>query len=192
MVEAQHACKASGKRLCHSGEWKTACRGPERTKFPYGNVRRDNVCIDTNRTSPVAHFFGGEHSARTMNDPRLNQLTNTLAKTGEASECTNGFGVYDMVGNIHEWVDDASFQGGYYLDTAVNGDGCDYKTTAHSAIYYDYSTGFRCCADAEASAPEGAPHPATDLLRVTRDGVRRAPAKAKTLSVKKKVLGGKA
>jgi hypothetical protein len=52
-----------------------------------------------------------------------------------------------MVGNIHEWTDDASFRGGYYLDTQMNGEGCDYRTTAHSANYYDYSTGFRCCAD---------------------------------------------
>ena len=54
-----------------------------------------------------------------MNDPRLNQLEGTLTKTGERSSCTNGYGVYDMVGNVHEWVDDpdGTFQGGYYLDT---------------------------------------------------------------------------
>jgi sulfatase modifying factor 1 len=60
--------------------------------------------------------------------------------------------VHDMVGNVHEWTDDASFRGGYYLDTKLNGEGCDYRTTAHAPAYYDYSTGFRCCAD-EGSAP---------------------------------------
>jgi 5-methylcytosine-specific restriction endonuclease McrA len=35
--------------------------------------------------------------------------------------------------------------GGYYLDTKLNGRGCDYVTTAHAKSYYDYSTGFRCC-----------------------------------------------
>jgi hypothetical protein len=54
-----------------------------------------------------------------------------------------------MVGNVHEWLDDGAFHGGYYLDTKINREGCDYATTAHSAIYYDYSTGFRCCADAD-------------------------------------------
>jgi formylglycine-generating enzyme len=97
-------------------------------------------------------LFGGERSERTMNDPRANQIDNTVAKTGSADRCTNGYGVHDMVGNVHEWTDDASFRGGYYLDTKVNGDGCDYRTTAHAPSYYDYSTGFRCCADAGPSA----------------------------------------
>jgi hypothetical protein len=38
-----------------------------------------------------------------------------------------------------------TFRGGYYLDTHINGNGCEYKTTAHSVKYRDYSTGFRCC-----------------------------------------------
>ena len=79
-----------------------------------------------------------------------------LGKTGEHIGCVNGWGVYDMVGNIHEWVaTDASlpngtFAGGYYLDTTQNGQGCEYRTTAHAPAYYDYSTGFRCCADENA------------------------------------------
>jgi sulfatase modifying factor 1 len=57
-----------------------------------------------------------------------------------------------MVGNLHEWTNDpnGTFQGGYYLDTHQNGDGCGYRTTAHEFTYHDYSTGFRCCADAVA------------------------------------------
>ena len=84
-----------------------------------------------------------------MNNPALNQVPGTLAKSGEHEGCTNGYGVYDMVGNLHEWVADTTgtFQGGYYLDTHLNGDGCSYKTTAHDFGYHDYSTGFRCCAD---------------------------------------------
>jgi hypothetical protein len=52
-----------------------------------------------------------------------------------------------MVGNLHEWTAASSgtFRGGYYLDTKINGEGCDYRTTAHDARYHDYSTGFRCC-----------------------------------------------
>jgi formylglycine-generating enzyme required for sulfatase activity len=59
-----------------------------------------------------------------------------------------------MVGNIHEWVATdprqyyGKFAGGYYLDTTRNGPGCLYKTRAHGHDYHDYSTGFRCCADA--------------------------------------------
>ncbi len=154
MVEAQAACKASGKRLCHANEWKTACKGPENTRYPYGNERKANACTDTNRTSPMSKLYGGERSERTMNDARANQVPNSLAQTGEAEACTNAYGVNDMVGNIHEWTDDGSFRGGYYLDTTLNGEGCDYRTTRHAPTYYDYSTGFRCCAD-EGSVPGG-------------------------------------
>jgi hypothetical protein len=148
MVEAQRACKASGKRLCHAAEWRAACKGPSHTHYPYGDTRIAGACNDTGRTSPIMTMKGGDYSTRSMNDPNLNQLPNTIAKTGETAACTNAYGVHDMVGNIHEWADDAGFHGGYYLDTTINGEGCDYTTTAHSERYYDYSTGFRCCADA--------------------------------------------
>jgi len=147
MVEAKRACAASGKRLCRAAEWKTACKGPEQTRYPYGDKRISGACVDTNRTSPTNMLHGGERTSRTMNDPRLNQQANTVEKTGDAASCVNGYGVHDMVGNVHEWTDDASFRGGYYLDTKLNGEGCDYRTTAHAPAYYDYSTGFRCCAD---------------------------------------------
>lgn len=87
-----------------------------------------------------------------LNDPALGQVEGALAHTGDHAECRNTFDVYDMVGNLHEWVaTDASlphgtFAGGYYLDTTINGDGCRYRTVAHAHDYHDYSTGFRCCA----------------------------------------------
>jgi hypothetical protein len=155
MIEAKRACAASHKRLCRAQEWKAACKGPESTRYPYGNARVAGACVDTQRTSPMQLLYAGERTARTMNDPRANQQRNTVEPTGATSSCTNGYGVYDMVGNVHEWTDDVSFRGGYYLDTEINGEGCEYRTTAHASHYYDYSTGFRCCADAS-SLPEDA------------------------------------
>jgi formylglycine-generating enzyme required for sulfatase activity len=85
-----------------------------------------------------------------MNDPRLHELPRTLSATGNFAACTNELGVFDMVGNLHEWLADSSgvFAGGYFMDTFQNGEGCEYRTRAHGFGYHDYSTGFRCCVDA--------------------------------------------
>ena len=155
MVEAKRACTASGKRLCKAQEWKAACKGPESTRYPYGNKRTPGACVDTNRSSPMNTLHGGERTSKTLNDPLANQQKNTLEATGNREACTNGYDVHDMVGNVHEWTDDASFRGGYYLDTKLNGEGCDYRTTAHAPAYYDYSTGFRCCADEGSLTDDG-------------------------------------
>jgi formylglycine-generating enzyme required for sulfatase activity len=88
-----------------------------------------------------------------LNDPRLGQVEGTVTRSGERSQCKSGYGVFDMMGNRHEWVSDETrsgngiFAGGYFLDTAQNGEGCAYKTEAHARSYHDYSTGFRCCKD---------------------------------------------
>jgi formylglycine-generating enzyme required for sulfatase activity len=80
-----------------------------------------------------------------------------------------------MVGNLHEWVSDrvdpslsrkvqllpgvrgaiprnkghGVFMGGFFSTTAQQGFGCNFTTIGHEPRYHDYSTGFRCCKDAE-------------------------------------------
>jgi formylglycine-generating enzyme len=153
-MQAEAACEAAGKRLCSDEEWVTACKGKNATVYPYGDDHKDGYCNDAG-VSSFNHYYGGGNAEpppkaytwNNMNDPRLNQLEGTLAPTGQFEKCKNGFGVYDMVGNLHEWTAarGGTFRGGYYLDTHINGDGCDYRTTAHARAYHDYSTGFRCC-----------------------------------------------
>ncbi|MDB4946605.1 MAG: Protein kinase domain protein [Labilithrix sp.] len=156
--EAEAACKRSHKRLCTGDEWDRACRGKKPTAFPYGDDRKAGYCNDSGR-APLASLYPelGENvyaSPAAMNDPRINKAPNTVAPTGSFPHCRNAFGVFDMVGNLHEWIADVhdgsrgTFRGGYYQDTHLNGDGCTYRTTAHDVSYHDYSTGFRCCADA--------------------------------------------
>jgi hypothetical protein len=154
-VQAIQACSLSGKRLCRAKEWRKACMGPEHKTYGYADKSEPGKCNDHGR-SPMGVLFANENLAprqkwdwERMNRPELNQIEGTLAPTGEHDGCTNGYGVYDMVGNLHEWVDDpnGTFQGGYYQDTTINGEGCQYVTMAHEARYHDYSTGFRCCAD---------------------------------------------
>ena len=148
--QATRACAASGKRLCLEDEWETACRGDPRRAFPYGNAREKGACNDSGVSALLVFYRDPQvaYHAGPMNDPRLNQFPNTVARTGAFAKCANGVGVFDMVGNLHEWVASPrpTFRGGYYLDTHLNGAGCAYRTTAHAAEYHDYSTGFRCCA----------------------------------------------
>lgn len=158
-VRAAAACAAAGKRLCTPREWVVTCRGPEDTTYPYGERRQEGTCNGDGRGShPV-----GEVTRRyglppdrmwyeNMQDRRINQLPDTVEPSGRHPRCTNAYGAFDMVGNVHEWVDDPSgtFRGGFYMDTQINGEGCDYATTAHGNDYRDYSTGFRCCRDPDA------------------------------------------
>lgn len=149
---AETTCQAAGKRLCTSPEWLRACQGPEEMTYPYGNSYLPSACNEGREQHPVLELFGSatDWSSRQMNDARLNQLPNTLDSTGTNAACMSVEGVYDLHGNLHEWVADAdgTFRGGFYVDAKINGAGCLYRTTAHGRTYHDYSTGFRCCADA--------------------------------------------
>lgn len=161
-VQAGMACAHAGKRLCRSDEWVSACRGRKQTLYPYGQERRLGACNDRPRgpeAHPVVRLFRSSAppgsdpdqmwTATWLNDPRLHELPDTVAPTGAFSECVNGFGVADMVGNLHEWVADAdgTFRGGFFMDTRKHGEGCEYVTRVHGPRYRDYSTGFRCCSD---------------------------------------------
>jgi formylglycine-generating enzyme required for sulfatase activity len=109
------------------------------------------VCNDARAEHPAVELYGTSDSwiFSHLDSPCLNQEANGLALTGAHAGCVTAEGAFDMMGNLHEWTADpaGTFRGGYYVDTKLNGNGCLYATTAHDASYWDYSTGFRCCAD---------------------------------------------
>ena len=154
---AAAACEAAGKRLCTLDEWLRACQGPGGTTYPYGETYDPAACNEGRATHPVVELFGAsaDWSTTQMNDPRLNQLADSLDPGGANPGCVSAEGVYDLHGNLHEWIDDpaGTFKGGFYVDASLNGPGCTYTTTAHSLSYHDYSTGFRCCYGHSASSP---------------------------------------
>ena len=153
-AQAERACVAVHKRLCRPVEWRQACGGSEGFAYPYGPEHVAGKCHDTG-VNPMLALHAAELKTGwgplALNNPRLNQLDGTVAKTGAFPGCVNDYDVYDMVGNLDEWTADpnGTFQGGFWLDTELHGEACAYRTIAHTFGYHDYSTGFRCC-----SAPE--------------------------------------
>jgi hypothetical protein len=158
-VEASAACANAGKRLCSATEFALACRGPDATNwYPYGGETHIPGDCNEGKGSSMPRFFGNDPTLWTyaeFNDPRLNQWDGGLAPTGAYPHCVSPYGIYDCVGNLHEWGADAAdarghgrFRGGFYGDAEINGHGCLYVTSAHELAYHDYSTGFRCCMDA--------------------------------------------
>ncbi len=164
---ARKACTAAGKRLCSEREWVTACGGERGLKFPYGERYRAGAC---NVFRPFHPGFAlHQNSSVGHRDPRLNLVLvgddePLLRSTGDTPTCKSSWGsdaIYDMVGNLDEWVEGESrpvFVGGFYARSTSKG--CEAKVDSHSPAYYDYSLGTRCCLDAapvSAAKPGAAP-----------------------------------
>jgi hypothetical protein len=163
-LQATDACRNAGKRLCSAAEFALACRGsPDMgdggtNYYPYGGTADKPGWCNESKGSSMPRFFGNDASRWTyaeFNDPRLNQWDGGLAPTASYPHCVSPFGVWDCMGNLHEWGSDAAdanghgrFRGGFYGDAEINGPGCLYVTSAHELAYHDYSTGFRCCSAA--------------------------------------------
>lgn len=152
LERATRACKNAGKRLCTRDEWVLACRGEQGRKFPYGDSYVPGRCNVFREAHPAALLHG--NASINHLDPRLNltqeQGRPLLRRTGETATCRSEWGndaVYDMVGNLDEWIDDpeGTFVGGFF--SRATKEGCDAAIQSHPADYYDYSLGTRCCAN---------------------------------------------
>jgi formylglycine-generating enzyme required for sulfatase activity len=150
--QAVIACRNAGKRLCTIDEWRIACMGEREQQFPYGPDYQQGKCNVFRFAHPAMILH--DNPSKGHSDPRLNQVRHEgkplLRKTGATAACKSewdGDGIYDMVGNLDEWVDNAEgqFAGGFYARSTK--EGCKWSSTAHPAYYADYSTGVRCCAD---------------------------------------------
>jgi hypothetical protein len=147
--EAKATCTSIGKRLCDDDEWTVACEGPERTPYPYGYMRDPHVC-NTDR-----HWFRPDNQlyvyppTRAAETARLDQRE----RSGARPSCVSSFGVYDMTGNVDEWVKNETQQCKPYCSGLKGGawtpvrNRCRPMTTGHEEKFSYYQVGFRCCSD---------------------------------------------
>ncbi len=155
--DAARACAAEGKRLCESDEWMFACEGPRTWPYPYGIERSPSACnIDRPRRAPNPEALARPADV-SLELERLDQRVPSGSRPG----CASPFGVFDLSGNVAEWVHERRGRPGaggsetQLSDTALAGGDwdrapatCRRLDASHGADHASYATGFRCCADA--------------------------------------------
>ena len=146
-AEADAACRAAGKRLCTESEWYRTCIGPDETVYAYGDEYTPDTC---NGIDAFCHCDGDCADEATCPFPYCYASCGAdfhLTPTGQFADCTNGYGVYDINGNLWEHVlsgDETRIRGGAY--------NCKDSKQLHRCDYIPgnwtpSAPGFRCCAE---------------------------------------------
>lgn len=129
---ASAGCEARGLRSCGEREWLLACEGTALRRWPYGNVYQNGACLDE---SPTVSYRGPD-----------------LRASGAAEACRTPRGVFDLSGNLWEWVLGADGEGvliGGGLSASSGFGQCRSRAAAQPG-YASVETGTRCCQDAAA------------------------------------------
>lgn len=82
---ARDRCAMEGKRLCTITEWSVACRAGENNFAYYLSV------------------YPGE--ARSLVETECSWKRGVVSPSGSFPECRNPYGIFDMFGNVWEWVE---------------------------------------------------------------------------------------
>ena len=167
LKEAQQGCSEVGKRLCSAAEWRRACLGPYNKRFSYGHEYEQGRC-HTATSLPSGHSS-------------MMQPQEMLVDSGQKQHCRSEEGVFDMIGNLEEWVLDdwqganASLEGGAWYTYTDYAD-CsgrysrqpDYRTPLGRRVF---SAGFRCCWTPKEPDPQEYARDALRRLQTTQQDI---------------------
>ncbi len=160
---AQRFCSRRKKRVCTEQEWELACEGPEHLPLAYGWAVNVRLCNSAKRWLPVD--FKAFHKGKKAAQKEARKLWQGTP-SGRYRTCVSPFGIFDMMGNVEEWVSTragrrwpGALMGGFW---AKRWTGCRGTNDAHQPSFAFYETGFRCCKDpvepaVEKKPPEGKP-----------------------------------
>jgi sulfatase modifying factor 1 len=137
--DAKRACEADGARVCKDSEWTFACEGEEMRPYPYGWRREAERC----NADKADLLLPGQPS----------RLRDEREPAGAHPACVSAFGVFDMAGNVAEWVTVDGFDEGSVVVQKGNWwqpgkHACRDAQGGHDRFYRGTETGFRCCAAA--------------------------------------------
>jgi len=158
--EAKASCEAAGKRLCDTYEWVSACQDAaavdddgtgsyaddyiEGNQFPYADYYQQGWCHDTDLEKRDAE---GKITAE-----------GSPTRTGSKPRCATQSGIFDLSGNVAEWVGrsegDAVLLGGDFRSKDKTG--CFRPNPTWGPGHKNTRMGFRCCSD-EAVEVTGTP-----------------------------------
>jgi sulfatase modifying factor 1 len=152
--EAKDTCEGIGKRLCTDVEFTFACEGEAMRPHVHGFARDGTKC-SYDRAYRQRTFNFAKHDACLADAPckaALDAIDQRLP-AGSMPECVSEDGIYDLNGNVNEWVQlpnkgfshRAGLKGGWWGPVR---DRCRPITTFHGESDFGYEVGFRCCKDA--------------------------------------------
>jgi sulfatase modifying factor 1 len=134
---AEQYCAFAGGRICSESEWLAACAGGEGRAYPYGSTYEIDTCNMQSLGNPIA------------------DREKATAAVGSNATCVGGLeGLYDMAGNVWEWVDECKddyckFRGGAFLtdDPIDLYAACGSACSGNDKSFKNAAIGIRCCRD---------------------------------------------